>query len=95
MSAGVAAQRPHSVGETGLVGISLPLDGLKEPGTYVCNWSGHLLRVPEADRGIARFSATGARHAAVWTVTRISADPRISRHQAKSLAEKLGLTTSF
>ena len=25
----------------------LPYDNLSEPGTYFCNWSGHLLRVTE------------------------------------------------
>jgi hypothetical protein len=76
------------------VGVSLPLDALSEPGTYLCNWSGHLLRVPELDRGHPRFSTAG-RNAATWTVTRISADPLISRHEARSLAQRLGLTTSF
>jgi hypothetical protein len=88
-------QKSHSGCETELVGVSMPLDTLKEPGTYVCNWSGHLLHVPEADRETNRFSTAGAGHAAPWTVTRISADPRISRHEAKSLADKLGLITSF
>ena len=95
MSAAVGRQKFHIGGETELVGVTLPLDALKEPGTYLCNWSGHLLRVPEADRGISRFSAAGARRAGTWTVTRISADPQISRYQAKSLADKLGLATSF
>jgi len=80
---------------TEAMGVSLPLDALQEPGTYVCNWSGHLLRVPEADRGTNRFSAADGRHASTWTVTRISANPRISRQEAKTLADGLGLITSF
>ena len=95
MSAAMVVQKSHTGGESASVGVSLPLDALKEPGTYVCNWSGHLLRVPEADRGKSRFSAAGAQRTAAWTVTRISADPRISQYQAKSLADRLGLTTSF
>ena len=95
MSAAMLTGSSQTGRGTKSVGVSLPLDALQEPGTYVCNWSGHLLRVPEADRGINRFSATGGRRAASWTVTRISADPRISRHEAKSLADGLGLSTSF
>jgi len=95
MSAVMLTEKRHTGGRTGSVGVSLPLDALQEPGTYVCNWSGHLLRVPEADRGTARFSGTCGSHAATWTVTRISPDPQISRHEAKSLAERLGLTTRF
>ena len=25
----------------------IPFETINEPGTYICNWSGHLLRVPE------------------------------------------------
>jgi len=95
MSAAAVGQKSHGGDETESVGVSLPLDTLKEPGTYVCNWSGHLLRVPEADRGASRFSAASARRAGTWTVTRISTDPRISCYEAKSLANRLGLATSF
>lgn len=97
MGAAGAMQKSHSGCETDLVGVSLPLDALEEPGTYVCNWSGHLLHVREDEREAKRFSSAGARRAGAgaWTVTRISADPRISRHEAKSLADKLGLITSF
>lgn len=95
MSAAMLTGSSQTGRGTESVGVSLPLDALKEPGTYVCNWSGHLLRVPEADRGTNRFSATDGRRPASWTVTRISADPRISRHEARSLADGLGLSTSF
>jgi len=27
-------------------GSQLPFDAIDQPGTYVCNWSGHLVRVP-------------------------------------------------
>jgi hypothetical protein len=95
MSTALVVQKSHTVGGTESVGVSLPLNALSEPGTYVCNWSGHLLRVPEADRGTHRFSTSGAHRTAAWTVTRISADPRISQYQAKALADRLGLATSF
>ena len=77
------------------VGTTLPLDTLHDPGTYVCNWSGHLLRIHDADREGHRFADAGRRNAGAWTVTRISADPRISRQQAKVLAQSFGLSTSF
>lgn len=37
-------------GWIGLVppGVSIPFDSIRAPGTYVCNWNGHLLRVPES-----------------------------------------------
>ncbi len=95
MSAAIAAEQFRIVHETEPVGVSLPLDALEEPGTYICNWSGHLLRVHETDRGTRRFAAAAGRHPGAWTVTRISVDPRISRQEAKSLANSFGLSTSF
>lgn len=77
------------------VGTTLPLDALGEPGTYVCNWSGHLLRVHDGECEGHRFVSAGRQRAGTWTVTRISADPRISRQQAKVLAHSFGLSTNF
>ena len=28
-------------------GTTIPFESIQEPGCYICNWSGHLLRVPE------------------------------------------------
>lgn len=77
------------------VGTTLPLDALHEPGTYVCNWSGHLLRIHDSEREGHRFANAGRHTAGSWTVTRISADPRISRQQAKVLAHSFGLSANF
>jgi len=79
----------------GRVGISLPLDGLREAGTYVCNWSGHLLRIHDPEQDARRFSNAGRQNADAWTVTRLSADPHIPRPHAKRLARGFGLCTSF
>ena len=32
---------------TGFQGTQIPFEAINEPGCYICNWSGHLLRVPE------------------------------------------------
>ena len=32
--------------ETQGFGTQIPFAAVHEPGTYVCNWSGHLLRMP-------------------------------------------------
>ena len=75
------------------LGVPLPLDALHEPGTYVCNWSGNLLRVHDDDT--ARFTAVSRAPQHQWTVTRISPDPHLSRFEAKTLAGNLGLATTF
>jgi hypothetical protein len=96
MGIAVAMQDPWIGREAERVGVSLPLDSVEEPGTYICNWSGHLLRVPEPDpymRG--RLPCIGRPDSDSWMVTRISADPQLPRYQAKELAGRLGLTTNF
>jgi len=81
--------------ESETLGVSLPLDALDEPGTYICDWSGHLLRVSDADPGTNRFATVRHTDSKPWTVTRISADPRISRLEAKALASGFGLRVAF
>ena len=93
MSVAVTPPDLAGVCHTGPVGLPLPLDELTEPGTYICNWSGHLLRVHESDP--ARFAAVRRTGGRQWTVTRISNTPDISRVQAKALANRLGLNTAF
>lgn len=75
--------------------VIVPLDALDEPGTYICNWSGHLLRIPEGDLDDSRFAILRDANAQPWTVTKISEDPRISRFQAKALASSFGLNVNF
>jgi hypothetical protein len=76
-------------------GVTVPVGALDQPGTYICNWSGHLLRVPATDQGLGCFAALGHLNGAPWTVTRISPDPQLSRVEAKALAGTLGLETNF
>lgn len=77
------------------VGTAIRLAAVDEPGTYICNWSGHVLRVTEADVESNRFASVP--HAAIepHLVTRISPDPHISRLAAKTLASSFGLATNF
>jgi hypothetical protein len=77
------------------LGVSLPLAALHEPGTYICDWSGHLLRVCETDCGGSRFASTRDANSRRWTATRISADPHLSRFAARALAIRLGLSVNF
>jgi hypothetical protein len=91
-SAAVIPESP-STHETDSLGVPLPLDSLNEPGTYVCNWSGNLLRVHDTDT--TRYSTACHTPLQQWTVTRISPDPDLSRFEAKALAGNFGLATSF
>lgn len=70
---------------------AIPLTSAANPGTYVCHESGMLLRIPHAqDDGheFARQLRFGPRH---WTVTQLSADPRVGVSEARVIARQLGL----
>jgi hypothetical protein len=95
MSVAVANQALSVARKPETVGVSIPLDALDEPGTYICDWSGHLLRVSQADLDAGRFADVGHAKPESWTVTRISPDSRISCFDAWKLAESLGVNTDF
>ncbi len=67
----------------------LPADYISDPGCYVCNWSGHLLRVPNhsgAHGGVALASIVGSKP---MFVTKLSDDPYIPISEARMLASDL------
>lgn len=77
------------------VGNAFPIDALGGPGTYVCNSSGHLLRVLDAAHGGKRFASANATKGGSRTATKISTNPHLARSKARALAGVFGLRTSF
>ena len=73
---------------------TIPFDAIRAPGTYVCNWNGHLLRVPSGSFGNsdAHINLVGP---TPLFVTKISDDPGIPLRQARELASELAVTPSF
>jgi hypothetical protein len=86
---------PQANSQTAQPGTTLALDVLSEPGAYVCNWSGHLLRVrPDAFPGGRQpgLNIIGDRP---LTVTKISDDPDVVISKAKRLAAFFKLEVNF
>ena len=80
---------------TGTPGMTIPFDAINEPGCYVCNWSGHLMRVP--DDGIARgrsplLNIIGRDP---LFVTKISDNPYIPVTKARLLAANWDVAVNF
>ena len=94
MMIGVAT-RPSEARWVGMVapGVSVPMDSIRTPGTYVCNWNGHLLRVPE--RALVPDGVVNIVGPEPLFVTKISDDPDISLGRARQMAASLKLPTSF
>ena len=77
------------------VARSVPFDTINSPGAYVCNWSGHLMRIPErtlVPGETLRLNIVGSEP---LTVTKISDDPGVPLPTARTLAARLGVRTGF
>ena len=87
------AQIEH--GWIGLVspGVSIPFDSIRSPGAYVCNWNGHLLRVPET--ALVPDGVINIIGSEPLFVTKISDDPAVPLTKARRAAAELRLATSF
>ena len=73
----------------------MPFDRICSPGAYVCNWSGHLLRIPAGSLlpgGPLALNIVGGEP---LTVTKISDNPDVPLSEARGLAWSFGLSAGF
>ncbi len=77
------------------VGNSLAFDQIDDPGAYVCNWSGHLLRVPEDGTKPGRSPVLEIRGKEQLNVTKLSSDPFVALTKARMIASDLDLPVNF
>lgn len=76
-------------------GVAVPFDAITSAGAYVCNWSGHLLRVPQHSLlpgGPLALNLVGGEP---LTVTKISDDPDLPLSEARGLAGSYGVSVGF
>ena len=76
-------------------GTTLPFDGINNPGAYICNWSGHLLRVPEDGVAPGRSPLINMVGPDPLTVTKISDNPFVTITKAKLLASNFDISVNF
>ena len=67
-------------------GTQVPYDSINEPGCYICNWTGHLLRVPEDAIKPGRSPLMSITATGPLFVTKICGDPFIPVSKARLLA---------
>lgn len=77
------------------VGTQVPFDSIHEPGTYVCNWSGHLLRIPEDSVSQGRSPLIDIRGRDVLFTTKISEDPYMTLTKARLVAADHDVPVNF
>jgi hypothetical protein len=77
------------------VGTTIPFEAINAPGTYICNWSGHLLRVPEDGVAPGRSPMINIVGPEPLTVTKISDNPFVTLTKARLLASNWDLNVNF
>ena len=80
---------------TGNAGMTIPFDAINEPGCYVCNWSGHLMRVPDDGVAAGRSPLLNIIGRDPLFVTKISDNPYIPVTKARMLAANWDVAVNF
>ena len=76
-------------------GTTVPFDAINEPGCYVCNWTGHMLRVPEDGVAPGRSPLLNIVGREALFVTKISDNPYIPLTKARMLAANWDVAVNF
>ena len=77
------------------IGAQFRFENIEEPGTYVSNWTGHLVRVPEDALKSGRSPLIEIRGKEAMFVTKLSDDPYLTLSKARMLAADLDLDVNF
>ncbi len=77
------------------VGTQLKWGGISEPGAYLSNWSGHLIRLPEDALEPGRSPVFEIIGKEPLMVTKLCNDPFVPVSKARMIAADLDLAVNF
>ena len=77
------------------LGMQIPFEGINETGCYVCNWSGHLLRVPDDAIKPGRSPLMMIKGTETLFVTKVSNDPFCAVSKARATAADCDVCVNF
>ena len=77
------------------IGTTVPFESIQEPGCYICNWSGHLLRVPDDGVAPGRSPLVNIIGTEPLFVTKLSENPFVTITKAKMIASNLDCSVNF
>ena len=83
------------VNESRFLGVELPFEKVNEPGAYFCNWSGHLMRIPEDAVRQGRSPLIEIIGPETMIVTKLSDDPFIPLTKARMLVADFDHSVNF
>lgn len=81
--------------QTNSMGTQVKFECIEDPGCYICNWSGHLLRVPEDGVAAGRSPLVNIIGTEPLFVTKISDNPFIPLTKARMLACNCDINVNF
>ena len=90
-----ASQGTQFIEKSASVGTTMPFESIQEPGCYICNWTGHLLRVPEDGVAPGRSPLLNIIGTVPLVVTKISENPYLTLTKAKMIAANIDVNVNF
>jgi hypothetical protein len=81
--------------ETKALGAQIPFEAITQPGCYLSNWTGHLIRVPDDGLKAGRSPVIDIRGKEAMFVTKLSDDPYLTLTKARMIAADLDLSVNF
>ena len=75
--------------------MQVPFESITEPGCYVCNWTGHLLRIPDDAIKPGRSPLLSITAIEPLFVTKISDNPFIPVSKARMLTADNDVPVNF
>ena len=88
-------QQEGTIASTQGFGTQIPYEAINEPGAYICNWSGHLLRIPEEAVKPGHSPLLAIKANETLFVTKVCTDPFIPVTKARMLAADLDIQVNF
>jgi hypothetical protein len=77
------------------LGAQFPFARISDPGVYISNWSGHMLRIPEDALKPGRSPVITILGKEQLTVTKLSDDPFLPITRARLIAADLDMIVNF
>ena len=77
------------------LGQVVPFESISEPGAYICNWSGHLIRIPEDAVAAGRSPLISMCGPDQLFVTKVSENPFVALTKARLLASNFDVAVNF
>lgn len=77
------------------IGSEFRFEALDQPGCYVSNWSGHLIRVPEEALKPGHSPLIEVKGREPMIITKLSNDPYLAISKARMVAADLDVSVEF